>query len=205
MGIASGIFVDFLANGTDVHAGVRVSLIVAKHLGNLLRVECHIDVEVGSYIPWRVVLPLGIGAYLQLQVLDVVNAGENNAVESGVHAHPVTFQILVAQHSEEIQEYLVVATLVHLVDSDHNWFGAGFAKICDSQRQIIYCRCAAALPDANQRLSLTTQAKMSRHQTLESGDKCRRTGKSLVAQTLKTQWDNHILFSEVAPNHIQSC
>ena len=111
--IAEGVLVNLFAHGLDVHARVYVVLIVGEHLCYLFRVEGHVHLEVGGNVP-----------------LHVVDTCEDNAVESVVHAFSVPLQVPIAQHSEEVEKQLVIAALIHLVDSYHDRFWGFLAELC---------------------------------------------------------------------------
>ena len=102
---------------------MHIVLVVVEHLRDFLGMEGHINVEVGGNVPRRVVFLFRVGTKFQFEVLDVVNAGKDNTMESVAQAF-VTFKVFVSEHSYKIQEHLVIATLIHLVNQQHYRFGA---------------------------------------------------------------------------------
>ena len=128
------ISVNFLAYRLNIHACMRVILIITKHLGNLFGMESHIHIEIGGNIPRGVVLFLRVRTDFQLEILHVIYTCQNHAVKSEVQPLFVPLQVLVAKHTQEVEKQLVVAALVHLVNGQHHRLWAHSGKTGDHFR-----------------------------------------------------------------------
>ena len=114
-----------------------VGLVLVEHCYDFVRVEGHVHVEVGGDVPRRVVLAFLIGTKLYFEVLHVINAGKDDAVEGGVHSLHVSVEIFVAEHAQEIQEQLVVGAFIDLVDEEEDGLGLRLAKCGNLCRQAL--------------------------------------------------------------------
>ena len=161
------VSVNLLAYRLDVHTRMRVVFVIAEHLGNLLGVEGHIDVEIGGDVPRGIVLFLRVRPEFELEVLHVIHARENHAVECGVHPLNTTLQILVAKHTQKIEEQLVVTALIHLVNGQNHRFGRLFGETSYSFRQLVQVFGRTIFPYIYQSLFNTSRFQTVNHLSCE--------------------------------------
>ena len=76
-----------------------IVFVISEHSADFLRIESHIKVIFGSYVPRRIVVVVFLGADFNLHALDVVNARKNHRPKCGVIFFcSFALQIEVAEH-----------------------------------------------------------------------------------------------------------
>ena len=108
-------------NGRDIRPDAPVPGIVPQHGTDFVGTEAQVNREVRRDIPGTVISPLIIRTDFRLQGFHVMDTRQDDRLE-GVILPLTALQIFIPQHSEKVQNQLVIRTFIYLINHQHKRF-----------------------------------------------------------------------------------